>query len=125
MKPERGLTRLGEIAPAAMGFKDKTITCADCGKEFVWEAGEQRFYAAQGFTDPPRRCKPCRADRKQKREEMAARGAGERAAAPPRPPRPEGGGYPAVCVDCGAEFTLPFEPTPGKGYRCRSCFKRK
>jgi CxxC-x17-CxxC domain-containing protein len=124
MKPERGMTRLGETALAAMGFKDKTITCADCGNEFVWEAGEQRFYAAQGFTDAPRRCKPCRADRKRKREEMAARRPGEGAAAAGRPQR-QGDSYPAVCVDCDAEFTLPFEPTQGKGYRCRSCFKRK
>ena len=27
-------------------FEDKTLVCKDCGKEFVWTAGEQEFYAA-------------------------------------------------------------------------------
>ena len=26
-------------------FEDKTLVCKDCGKEFVWTAGEQEFYA--------------------------------------------------------------------------------
>ena len=24
-------------------FEDKTLVCKDCGKEFVWTAGEQEF----------------------------------------------------------------------------------
>ena len=28
-------------------FEDKTLVCKDCGKEFVWTAGEQEFYASQ------------------------------------------------------------------------------
>ena len=39
-------------------FEDKTLVCKDCGKEFVWTAGEQEFYAS------PQRCKPCRDARK-------------------------------------------------------------
>ena len=27
-------------------FEDKTLVCKDCGKEFVWTAGEQEFYAS-------------------------------------------------------------------------------
>ena len=30
-------------------FEDKTLVCKDCGKEFVWTAGEQEFYASRGF----------------------------------------------------------------------------
>ena len=29
-------------------FEDKTLVCKDCGKEFVWTAGEQEFYASRG-----------------------------------------------------------------------------
>ena len=36
----------------------------DCGKEFVWTAGEQEFYASRGFENQPQRCKPCRDARK-------------------------------------------------------------
>jgi len=39
-------------------FEDKTLVCKDCGKEFVWTAGEQEFYASRGFENQPQRCKP-------------------------------------------------------------------
>lgn len=31
----------------------------------------------------------------------------------------------AVCTACGAETTVPFEPTPGKAVYCRTCFQAK
>ena len=45
-------------------FEDKTLVCKDCGKEFVWTAGEQEFYASRGFENQPQRCKACRDARK-------------------------------------------------------------
>ena len=48
---------------------DKTIICADCGKEFVFTAGEQEFYEQRGFT-PPKRCKKCRERRERERKEQ-------------------------------------------------------
>src|SRR4051794_26551612 len=44
-------------------YTDKTLTCADCGQQFVFTASEQDFYAQRGFTEP-RRCASCRASRK-------------------------------------------------------------
>ena len=44
-------------------YNDKTLTCADCGQQFVFTASEQDFYAQRGFTEP-RRCQSCRASRK-------------------------------------------------------------
>ena len=32
-----------------MAFVDETLTCKDCGKEFIFSAGEQEFYAEKGF----------------------------------------------------------------------------
>ena len=32
-----------------MEFQDKTLVCKDCGKEFIFSAGEQAFYAEKGF----------------------------------------------------------------------------
>ncbi|TCL53617.1 CxxC-x17-CxxC domain-containing protein [Allofournierella massiliensis] len=29
-------------------YEDKTLVCKDCGKEFVFTAGEQEFYASRG-----------------------------------------------------------------------------
>ena len=45
-------------------YEDKTLVCKDCGKEFVWTAGEQEFYASRGFENQPQRCKACRDARK-------------------------------------------------------------
>jgi len=39
--------------------KDKKLHCRDCGKEFVFSIGEQRFYEMKGFHQP-KRCKSCR-----------------------------------------------------------------
>ena len=41
-------------------YQDKTLTCKDCGAEFVFTAGEQEFYAEKGFQNEPQRCKACR-----------------------------------------------------------------
>ncbi len=48
-------------------YEDITLKCKDCGKEFVFTAGEQAFYAEKGFTNQPVRCKECRNARKQQR----------------------------------------------------------
>ena len=45
-------------------FEDKTLVCKECGKEFVFTAGEQEFYAEKGFQNEPQRCKACRDKRK-------------------------------------------------------------
>lgn len=37
-------------------YQDETLTCRDCGKEFVFTASEQAFYAEKGFQNKPRRC---------------------------------------------------------------------
>ncbi len=41
-------------------FQDKVLTCADCGKEFTWEATEQHFSRAKGFMSEPSHCRECR-----------------------------------------------------------------
>ena len=46
-------------------YEDITLTCKDCGTEFVFTAGEQQFYAEKGFTNQPVRCQACRKARKQ------------------------------------------------------------
>ena len=72
-------------------FEDKTLVCKECGKEFVFTAGEQEFYAERGFQNEPQRCKACRDARKN-----ATRGPREY--------------YTATCAACGGEARVPFEP---------------
>lgn len=44
-------------------YEDKTITCKDCGKDFVFTASGQKFFEEKGYTAPVR-CKSCREARK-------------------------------------------------------------
>ena len=73
-------------------YEDKTLVCKECGKEFVFTAGEQEFYAERGFQNEPQRCKSCRDARKN-----AARGPREF--------------FTATCAACGGEFLSSPSPT--------------
>lgn len=43
--------------------QEKYIKCRDCGREFVFTTGEQKFYAERQF-DNPVRCPECRKAKK-------------------------------------------------------------
>ncbi len=49
-------------------MEDKKIICRDCGKEFLFTVGEQKFFAEKGFTNDPVRCPECRKAKKAARE---------------------------------------------------------
>ena len=51
---------------------DKTIKCVQCCAEFVFTAGEQKYYAEREFAQP-KRCKTCREARKANLEAPAPR----------------------------------------------------
>jgi uncharacterized membrane protein YsdA (DUF1294 family) len=48
-------------------MSDMTLTCVDCNSRFVWSAGEQRFYAKRGLSQP-KRCKDCLSHRRRERD---------------------------------------------------------
>ena len=54
-------------------YTDKTIVCKDCGREFVFSASEQEFYAEKGFENEPQRCRDCRNARKAQRGQAPTR----------------------------------------------------
>ena len=107
---------------------DRTLTCADCGQEFVFTASEQQFYQERGFSDP-RRCRSCRAARKASMgsgDSMGGGGGGYSAGG--------GGGFrerrpremfEATCSNCGKTAMVPFRPTSGKPVFCDDCFQRR
>ena len=75
-------------------YQDKTLTCRECGNEFVFTASEQAFYAEKGFQNEPGRCPACRAARRQ-----------------------NGDG-------CGCTTQVPFQPRGDKPVYCRECFAK-
>ncbi|MCR5635626.1 MAG: zinc-ribbon domain containing protein [Clostridiales bacterium] len=85
-------------------YEDKTLICKECGKEFIFSAGEQEFYAEKGLTNEPQRCKECRDARKK-----AIRAARET--------------FTGVCAKCGGEATVPFKPRDDRPIYCSSCLE--
>jgi hypothetical protein len=55
---------------------DKTLSCKDCQKEFVFTEGEQAFYKEKGFENEPQRCPDCRREKKQEKRGNGGRGFG-------------------------------------------------
>jgi len=49
-------------------MEDKKIVCRNCGIEFIFTVGEQKFYEEKGFAEPVR-CKECRNKRKAEKEQ--------------------------------------------------------
>lgn len=93
--------------------QDKTLTCRDCGDEFIFSASEQEFYAEKGFTNEPGRCPQCRAARKQN-----AGGRGGNSNYQQREM------HDAVCAACGKTTQVPFRPSGDRPVYCRECFNR-
>lgn len=88
-------------------FEDKVLVCKDCGKEFVFTAGEQQFYSEKGFENEPNRCKDCRQARKNSR-----RGGNKEM-------------FDAVCAECGKETKVPFKPLDDRPVYCSDCFAKR
>ena len=99
-----------------MEFVDRLLTCADCGGEFIFTAGEQLFFFDKQFKNDPKRCKPC----KSKRSTATVRAGGGPAAAGLSRTETR-----TECSECGVETTVPFKPTQGRPVLCRQCFQAK
>ncbi len=104
-----------------MSFADKTLTCRDCGTEFVFTAGEQEFYASKGFVNEPTRCPSCRQARKAAMSINGGARDGQPASLAGAAPR-ERVTYRTVCANCGQETTVPFVPRGTKPVYCSTCF---
>ena len=107
-------------------YRDKTLTCRDCGRTFTFTAGEQEFYAQRGYTNEPGRCPECRAARKAQRGDSGGYSSGGGGG------YSSGGGgygggqrremYPAVCAQCGKDTMVPFQPRTDKPVYCSDCY---
>ena len=100
-----------------MEFVDRLLTCADCGGEFIFTAGEQLFFFDKQFKNDPKRCKPCKS--KRAASLRPGSGSGPAAAGISRTETR------TTCSECGIETTVPFKPTQGRPVLCRGCFSTK
>ncbi len=99
-----------------MEFLDRLLTCADCGGEFIFTAGEQLFFFDKQFKNDPKRCKPCKSKRP---------GVGLKAGTGPAAAGLSRTETRTECSECGIETTVPFKPTQGRPVLCRQCFQSK
>ena len=107
-----------------MSYSDRTLTCADCGVDFVFTAGEQEFHASKGFTNDPSRCPDCRARRKQRRSEGEGGGGYGGGYGGGGHDRGQREMYEVPCASCGRTARVPFQPSGGRPVYCRDCFDR-
>ena len=127
-------------------YADKTITCADCGQEFLFTSSEQQFYADRQFSEP-RRCPSCRASRKAARGDSGGGfGGGYNSGGGYNASGGYGGGgggygggggggysrdrgpremFTTTCSSCGKQAQVPFRPTSGKPVYCSDCFSSR
>jgi len=61
--------------PKTLGPGDRLLNCEDCHQEFIFDAGEQRFFKEKGFTDP-KRCPKCRRRVRSRMRRRRGRGGG-------------------------------------------------
>ena len=95
-------------------YTDQTLTCRDCGAEFVFTASEQAFFAEKGFNNPPTRCPACRSARRN--------GDGRNTRGSSSGSRQM---YDVTCSGCGRRTQVPFEPRGDRPVYCRDCFDKK
>ena len=96
-------------------YQDKTLTCRDCGAEFVFSASEQQFFADKGFQNEPGRCPACRAARRangNSRPSNSNNNGGEREM------------HEVICDGCGCTTQVPFQPKGDRPVYCRECFAK-
>ena len=94
-------------------FDDKTILCGDCSSNFIWSAGEQKFFRDKQLQNPPKRCKEC----KQAKNDRIAAIANAQASGIRQ--RIE---VAVNCAKCEETTTVPFYPSQGRPVYCRSCY---
>ena len=117
-------------------YVDRSLSCVDCGVEFIHSAADQEYYTEKGFTSDPKRCSSCRAYRRTTRDGSGSSGTGTgsgtgdggRIVGGPRGyERSEERGpreyFVAICSSCGNQAQVPFKPRMDKPVYCSDCFR--
>jgi CxxC-x17-CxxC domain-containing protein len=105
-------------------YADRTLTCVDCGVEFIHSAADQEYYVQKGFASDPKRCTSCRASRRAARDggydvrEIGGPRGYERSVE-----RPDREYFAVVCSSCGNQAQVPFRPRMDRPVYCSDCFR--
>jgi CxxC-x17-CxxC domain-containing protein len=106
-------------------YADRTLSCVDCGQEFIHSADDQQYYSEKGFSSDPKRCVSCRASRRAAREGGTSYGAqylgGPRGYERGGPTREY---FAVLCSECGNQAQVPFKPRMDRPVYCSDCFRK-
>jgi CxxC-x17-CxxC domain-containing protein len=97
-----------------MSLQEKSVDCFDCGVTFVFTVEEQIIFEAKGHLHTPKRCPSCRQARKTRQMNSNTF----------RIPQSGIQSFPAVCVQCGENTLVPFEPKAGRRVYCHDCYRK-
>ncbi len=102
-------------------MQDRTLTCKDCGKDFIFPVSQQELFNDKGFNDPIR-CRECIEKRKAEKNAMGGGrpGAGRGFGNDYGQPRPQ---HQIICKECGKEDTVNFKPKFPNDVLCVNCFR--
>ncbi len=103
-----------------MAFEEKTLSCSDCGQNFVFTVEEQELFKSKGYTNEPKRCPACR----QARKAAQAAKAGNDSFMSKGYSSPRREMYPVKCAECGKDTQVPFQPRGDRPVYCSDCFRK-
>lgn len=96
-----------------MAFVDRAITCVACEQPFTFTASEQELFASRGFTNEPKRCANCRAQRRASQGgDASGVGSVQREM------------FEVTCAGCGGIARVPFQPKGVKPVYCNTCYQQ-
>jgi CxxC-x17-CxxC domain-containing protein len=117
-----------------MEFHDRSLTCRDCGNDFLFTAGEQTFFNLKGLKNDPRRCHECRSARYKEANANKDPIAISKTLSPVTSESDSETPVPApivssvkeiteiVCAECGQKTTVPFKPRHSRPVYCSKCY---
>ena len=100
--------------------KAKSIQCSDCGATFTFNIEEQDLFHSKGYNYAPKRCPSCRQARKTRQYSNSANGYKNDS----YNYRPRRQMFPAICIECGRDIRVPFEPYGDKPIYCNDCYRK-
>lgn len=88
-----------------MEYQDKVLICKDCQLEFIFSAGEQKFFEEKELQNVPQRCPDCRKRHKKGK-------------------KPGGQAIEIKCRLCGKTGRVSFPVSPEEKIYCGDCFPK-
>ena len=108
-----------------MTYVDRTLSCVDCGVEFIHSAADQEYYVQKGFAQRPEALHelPRQPTGEPRRPATtSARSAGRAATSAVTTVRMREY-FAVLCSSCGNQAQVPFKPRMDRPVYCSDCFR--